>query len=53
MDGVKIKPLLPKKWLMKSLMWQQNHHQKVFYRGSLHMCSGTWHSEIWRKITVL
>jgi len=30
LDGVKI--LLLKKWLMKSLMWQQNHHQKVFYR---------------------
>ena len=30
MDGVKIQPLLPKKWLMKSLVWQQNRHQKVF-----------------------
>ena len=32
MDGVKIQRLLPKKWLMKSLAWQQNRHQKVFYR---------------------
>jgi len=40
MDGVKIKPLLLKKWLMKSLVCQQNRHQKVFNRGALHLCSG-------------
>jgi len=28
---------LPKKWLMKNLVWQQNHHQKVFYR--LYICA--------------
>jgi len=29
---------LPKKWPkwpMKNLVWQQNSHQKVFYRGAL------------------
>jgi len=35
MDIVKIQPLLPKKWPMKNLVWQQNHHQIVFYRGAL------------------
>jgi len=25
---------------MKSLVWQQNHHQKVFYRlGGLYICA--------------
>jgi len=38
---------------MKSLVWQQNLHQKVFYRGALHLCNGAWHSEIWTNITVL
>jgi len=52
MDGVKIKPLLQKKWLMKSLVWQQNRRQKVFYRGVLHLCSGAWRSDIWANITV-
>jgi len=36
MDGVTIQPLLPKEWLMKSLMWQQNRHQKVFCSEALH-----------------
>jgi len=31
MDGIKILPLLPKNWLLKCLVWQQNRHQKVFY----------------------
>jgi len=43
MDGVTIHALLPKKWLMKSLV----------YRGALHLCSEAWHSEIWTNITVL
>jgi len=31
---------LPKKWLMKCLVSQQNRHQKVFYRGSsLYICA--------------
>jgi len=38
---------------MKSLVWQQNRHQKVFCRGTLHLCSGAWHYEIWTNITVL
>ena len=33
-------PLLPKKWLMKSLVWQRHRHQKVFYRlGGLYICA--------------
>jgi len=28
-------------------------HQKVFYRGALHLCSGAWHSEIWTNIAVV
>jgi len=24
---------------MKSLVWQQNRHQKVSYRGALHICA--------------
>jgi len=36
--------LLPKNCLMKGLACQQNHHQKVFCRGALHLCSGAWHS---------
>jgi len=38
MDGVEIQPLLPKKSLMKSLVWHQNRHQKVVYRG-LYICA--------------
>jgi len=53
MDGVKIYPLLSKKWLMKSLVWQHNHQQKVFNWEVLHLCGGAWHSENWANITVL
>jgi len=35
MDSVEIEPFLPKKWPMKNLVWQQNCHQKVFYREAL------------------
>jgi len=38
---------------MKGLACQQNRHQKVFYRGALHLCSGAWHSKTWTNITVL
>jgi len=38
MDGVKILPLLPNKWLMKRLfVCQQNCHQKVY--GGLYICA--------------
>jgi len=39
--------------LVCSLVLQQNYHQKVFYKGALHLCSGAWHSEIWTNTTVL
>ena len=41
---------------MKNLVWQQNRHQKVFYRGALQyiwFVQGAWHSEIWTNITAL
>jgi len=25
----------------------------ILYRGALHLCSGSWHSEIWTNVTVL
>ena len=37
MDSVKIYPLLPNKWQMKSLVWQQNRHHKVY--GGLYICA--------------
>ena len=57
MDGVKILALFPKKWLMKSLVWQQNRRQKV-YRGALHCCDRKSRAEcaqgfaLWQQATI-
>jgi len=39
--------------LLKKLLKIQNHRQKVFNRGVLHLCRGAWHCKNWQNSTDL